>query len=292
MRRARGLPLFDKTFATVIRAYRDSDKFKSLARTTQISYSYAFRAADDPNPNSLGSQPIGEMRPALMQAFLDEFADHPATQRNAKGAFAALEKWALVRELLPQAITTGTEVSNAHESYEPWSDEHIRIVATGQRGSDLVRMKWTDLETNEGVEGIRVVTQKTGRSLWIALPENVLAWPRSLGFIAPRYDGMPFTRPQLSSAWEHERKTNPQLAPHKKLGLSFHGLRASKVIALRLQNIEPTLIANVVGMSVQMVERYSQKANQIAAALKVRQRQGTGAEQNNVVSLPKRPLST
>jgi integrase len=273
-------------FASVIQAYRLSQKFQGLARATKVSYDYAFRIAAQ--PDALGNISVKEIRPALVQAFLDGFAEHPATQRNVRSAFLALEKWALVRDLLPRSITEGTEAIRTSESYEPWSDEHIRIAelharpdlarlitlaaGTGQRGSDLVRMRWTDLETHDGVEGIKVVTQKTKRSLWIALPAEILGWERSLSFIAPRFDGVPFTRSQLSTAWNYERAHNPQLAPHKELGLSFHGLRATAVIRLRLQNIEPTLIANVIGMSVQMVENYSKKANQIAAALKVRAR--------------------
>jgi integrase len=291
-------------FASVIEAYRFSPKFQARSRATKVSYEYAFRIAKQ--PEALGNISVKEIRPALVQAFLDGFADHPATQRNVRSALLALEKWAMVRDLLPRSITANTEAIRTSESYEPWSDEHIKIAeqwarpdlarlvtlaaGTGQRGSDLVRMRWTDLETHDGVEGIRVVTQKTRRTLWIALPAEILAWERSLSFIAPRFDGVPFTRAQLSTAWNYEREHNPHLVPHKELGLSFHGLRASAVIRLRLQNIEPTLIANVIGMSVQMVENYSKKANQIAAALKVRAR--TGGEQNNVVPLPKRPLSS
>jgi integrase len=305
------------SFASVIQAYRLSPKFQALARATKVSYDYAFRIAS--NPAALGNISIKEIRPALMQAFIDGFADRPATQRSVRTAFLALQQWAIVRDLLPRPIMTGTEASNASESYEPWTDEHVRIaelharpdlarmvtlaVNTGQRGSDLVRMKWTDLSEHpaSGRSGINVVQQKTGRKLWIPLTielelclnnHSLRGWDRSLGYLVTKQDGTPYTRPQLSDAWTKERIRNPALAPHRALGLSFHGLRAAAVIRLQKANIETRLIANFVGMSDKMVERYASKASQPDnAIIALDMMQGTGPERSNVVPLPKRPAS-
>lgn len=285
------------SFASVIEAYRASPKFLALARATKVSYEYAFRIAS--NPAALGNISTKEIRPALMQAFLDGFADRPATQRTVRTAFLALQQWALVRDLLPRPIMTGTEASSASESYEPWTDEHVQIaelharpdlarmvtlaVNTGQRGSDLVRMKWLDIEEHNGRSGIKVVQQKTARKLWIPLTVELEAairtWDRSLGYLVTMPDGAPYTRPKLSDAWTKERKRNAALEQHRALGLSFHGLRAAAVIRLRAANIETPLIANFVGMSVKMVERYTSKASQADnAIIALDMMQGTPAQ--------------
>src|SRR4249920_2289641 len=92
------------SFASVIQAYRLSPKFQALARATKVSYDYAFRIAKD--PSALGNISTKEIRPALMQAFIDGFADRPATQRSVRTAFLALQQWAIVRDLLPRPIMT------------------------------------------------------------------------------------------------------------------------------------------------------------------------------------------
>jgi len=95
------------SFAKVIRAYLSSPKFDSLAQATRGSYRYVLSLAE--RPDTLGAYPVDVIRPALVQAFLDGLADRPAQQQKAQTALKAVEKWALVRDLLPYPITTGTE---------------------------------------------------------------------------------------------------------------------------------------------------------------------------------------
>jgi integrase len=46
---------------------------------------------------------------------------------------------------------------------------------TGQRGSDLVRMRWTDIEEYEGRPGINVTQRKTGLVIWIPMTQELMA---------------------------------------------------------------------------------------------------------------------
>ena len=89
-----------------------------------------------------------------------------------------LERWAIVRDLLQHPITTGIEIERSDDGHVPWSDEqvefaerHARIelaraitlaANTGQRGSDVVRMRWSDIEDYRGRPGIHVKQKKTG----------------------------------------------------------------------------------------------------------------------------------
>ena len=95
------------------------------------------------------------------------------------------------------SITLGTEVAGPQGGHAPWTDEQVstaepsarpaiaRLVTmaanTGQRGSDLVRMRWTDLEEYKGRLGINVKQMKTGRAIWIPLTRSWMAAHGSAG---------------------------------------------------------------------------------------------------------------
>jgi len=234
----------------------------------------------------LGSVPIEEMRPALVQAFLDGLADRPATQKNARVAMKSLERWAIVRDLLPRPITMGTEIIGSDGGHIPWTDMQVELAEataaghlsravtlganTGQRGSDLVKMRWTDIETIEGQPGINVKQLKTGLEIWIPFTQALIArmatWERRPGFILLKPNGHSFTRHQLSNQWLDERN-RPALAPLKEAGLVLHGLRGTAVVRLRRAGATVPQICDMVGMSPQMVKRYSRYSDQRENAL-------------------------
>lgn len=286
--RRRGARIEVGTFASVIRAYMMSQKFEKLARSTRVNYGHLLRIAEA--PETLGAIPVDMLRPSLVQAFLDGFSDRPAQQKCAQTVLKAVEKWAIVRDLMPHMITTGTEAPGGTGGHEPWSDEQVelaerctrphmaRIITlaanTGQRGSDIVRMRWSDIEEFEGRLGINVTQQKTGLVVWVPLTKEleraIATWERRLpDFFALKADGLPFTRPQLSDQWETDRDGNPALAPLKAAGLTLHGLRATAVVRLRRAGASTGQISNMVGMSEPMVNRYCrfsvQRENALAA---------------------------
>jgi integrase len=277
----------DGNFAAVIRAYRASAKYEKLAKSTKSSYGKPLSVAE--RPDTLGGLSVYEVRPALVQAFLDGFADRPAAQRSAQTALKALERWAIVRDLLPHPITTGTEAPGSDGGHVPWTDEQVafaerfarphlaRVITlaanTGQRGSDLVRMRWSDVETIEGRPGINVTQKKTGLVLWVPFPRELMLavakWERRPGYILLKEDGHPFTREQLSDQWLRERDTKPALRPLSEAGLVLHGLRGTAVLRLRRAGVSIPLICDSVGMSPVMVARYcrfsEQRKNAMAA---------------------------
>ena len=273
------------SFAAVIRAYMASPKFDALARSTRVNYAYLLRLAE--RPETLGALSVDVIRPALVQGFLDGFADRPAQQKCAQTAIKAVERWALVRDLLPYPISTGTEAVGSTGGHEPWTEQQVelaerharphlaRIITlaanTGQRGSDLVKMRWSDIEDVEGRPGINVTQMKTGLVIWVPFTQELMAaigtWERRPTFIALKEDGLPFTRQQLSDQWLRERDTRPALAPLKEAGLVMHGLRAFAVVRLRRSGANTGQIADMVGMSEQMVKRYSRFSRQRENAL-------------------------
>ena len=194
--------------------------------------------------------------------------------------------WALVRDLMPFPITTGTEIVGGGDGHRPWTDaqvataEHFarpdlaRVIClaanTGQRGSDLFRMRWSDIEIVDGRPGINVVQRKTGLAIWIPMTQPLMAaietWERRPAPLLLMMDGKPWrNRHQLSEAWTRERERNPKLA--LCAGLVLHGLRATAIVRLRRAGASTPQIVDMVGLSAAMVERYSRFANQKTSAL-------------------------
>jgi integrase len=272
------------SFASVIRAFMCSPKFDALSRSTRVSWAHYLSIAE--LPETLGAISVDVIRPALVQAFLDGFADRPGAQRSALIAIKAVEKWALVRDLLPFPITHGCEIIGSSGGHKPWTDEQVDLVErcarpeisravtllanTGQRGSDVIRMRWSDIEDVDGHPGINVVQQKTGRRLWVpftpALIAKIAVWERRPTVMLLRSDGTPFpSRGHLTGAWDREKASNPEIAQCSDLVL--HGLRATAVVRLRRAGAKGTQIADMIGMSVPMVERYCRFADQRKSAM-------------------------
>lgn len=272
------------SFASVIAAYFNSVKFSSLAHSTQVGYRQYLKLAAD--PEVLGAMPVGVIRPAIVQQFLDGLAHTPGAQQRARGALKAVERWALVRDLLPFPITTGTETVKGGDGHRPWLDGQVAIAEryarpdlarvitlaanTGQRGSDLFRMRWSDIEVVNGRPGINVIQRKTGLQLWIPMTEPLMAaidrWEKRPAPLLLKQNGEPWdSRHQLSEAWTRERDRNPNLA--SCAGLVLHGLRATAIIRLRRAGATAPQISDMIGLSVPMIERYCRFASQKDSAL-------------------------
>ena len=118
-------------FAAVIRAYLTSPKFQALAPATRVNYRHLLGLAE--RPDTLGAIPVEQMRPALVQAFLDGFSDRLAQQRCAQTAIKSLEKWAVARDLLPRPISTGTEAPGGNGGHVPWTDEQVDLAEQNAR---------------------------------------------------------------------------------------------------------------------------------------------------------------
>jgi integrase len=273
------------TFAEVIRGYLCSPKFAELAPATQRLYWRYLGIAEC--PDVLGAYSVDVIRPALVQSFLDGFGQKPATARCALVAIKAVERWAIVRDLIPYPITTGAEAPGGSGGYEPWPDELVALAEqvckphlsraitlagnTGQRGSDLVKMRWTDIEEYEGRPGINVTQKKTGLKLWVPFTQEIqkaiATWERRPAPILLKEDGHPWTRQQLSDQWLIARENNPALAPLKEAGYVLHGLRGTACVRLLRAGANTRQIADMVGMSEPMVKRYTRFAEQRKNAL-------------------------
>jgi integrase len=196
-----------KVFAGLVEDFISSPKFQGLADNSKKLWARELRFAGD--LECLGAYALKEIRPSLIQGYLDGFHDRPAKQGAALAALKALERWAVVRDLLPKAITLGVETGRAEGGHLPWTNEQVgaaerharhnlaRAITlgahTGQRLSDLVRMGPTDIETYKNFQGINVTQQKTGRQVWVPVTEKLSlamgTWERRPGpFLFNRAD--------------------------------------------------------------------------------------------------------
>jgi integrase len=285
----------DDRFTSVVRRYMESSNFKELSEGTKDLWGRELRLAA--HPDSLGSVSIQEMRPKLVQAFLDGISDRPSKQQSALSALKQLEKWAIVRDYLPRQITLGVETKEAKGGHIPWTQQQVELAEkyarpdlaraitlaanTGQRGSDLVRMGWGDIETFDGVKGINVRQRKTGREVWIPITSTLAAamakWERRPGPILTKLDGRAWLRRDLTMAWTLHRTTNRNLeelwylGPNHDQPARLHGLRGFACVQLLRAGANTRQVSDMVGMSEPMVANYTrfsvQKANAVAAVV-------------------------
>lgn len=278
-------------FASVVRAYLRSAKFDSYAQETRALWGRELNFMA--RPDCLGDLMIAEIRPALVQAYFDGLSGFPGKQQAALAALKRLEKWAVVRDILPRQITLGVEVEEMDGGHIPWTDEQVALAEkyarpdiaraitlganTGQRVSDLVRMGPTDIEIYNGVEGIKVIQQKTKREVWIPIISTLAAamasWERRPGPFLRRIGGTVWDRRALSSAWAYERDTNPELEPLRAIGPNkerpavLHGLRGHACVRLLRAGANTRQISDIVGMSEEMVKNYTRFSDQRDNAL-------------------------
>jgi integrase len=286
----------EDSFVALVRAFKLSPKFLGYADATRTLWAREldFMA----RPTYLGALSRQEIRPSLVQGYFDGIASRPGKQAAALAALKQLERWAVVRDLLPRQITLGVETEESDgEGHIPWTDEQVALAEryarpdiaravtlganTGQRGSDLVRMGPTDVEVFDGLAGINVRQKKTKRQVWVPITSALAAametWERRPGPFLTRTTGRTpvWTRAGLTNAWAYERDRNPELAPLRLCGpnhdtpLVLHGLRGHACVRLKRAGANTNQIADTVGMSEEMVKNYTrlsvQRENAAAA---------------------------
>lgn len=288
----RGRKIKDGSFAAVIRGFLNSPDFTSNAKSTQDGWGRELRLVQ----THLGSKSKEEIRPSVIQEFLDGLADWPGKQLLALSALKQLDQWAVLRDHLKFPCTFGCKAIGCDGGHIPWDDTQVAIAEkfagggfsavitlaanTGQRLSDFTRMCWTDIETFEGRMGINVRggQVKTKRSQWVPitpeLAEVMATWQRRPGPILRRPDGSPWRPGSISKQWARERASNPELESLRcvefegmRRPLVLHGLRGTACVRLLRASATTRQIADMVGMSEDTVKGYTRFTEQKRNAL-------------------------
>lgn len=257
-------------FGAVCDLYETSEHFlKRLTPGSQRMYRRQLSVARA----GLGHRPAEQIGPHLIAGIVDGLGDTPGAANNFLGCMRALSSWGVVRRYFPHSITEGVKPYAARGGHKPWTAEQLAAGTkltglvrqawflaryTGQRGSDVLRVGETFL--HEG--GFRLTQKKTGREVWIpvddALAAEMATWPRAPGPYVRHPDGRAVTRQQLHDGFREQREAIPELA-----GVTFHGLRGTRVVELRMFGLTPLQIQDQVGMSLAMIERYCRFADKM-----------------------------
>ncbi|MBX9758731.1 MAG: tyrosine-type recombinase/integrase [Beijerinckiaceae bacterium] len=207
---------------------------------------------------------------------MEKLASTPGKANNVLGVLRALSKWGVSHDHdIDGLLTTDIETYEQKNGHKPWTEKQIRYVHdhatgvfrrhlllalyTGQRGSDVVRLGWNDID--EG--GFSLRQKKTGVVPWCPivheLATEIATWERVPGPFVRQKSGKPYTRKLFSTHYDKWRANVPELE-----GASLHGLRATAVVRLRREGCTTLQIQDIVGMSLPMIERYCRFADKKA----------------------------
>lgn len=269
------------TINSVCDLYEASPQFLDLATESQRQYRSGIKYAR----KAWGPLPAEGVRPKHVRELLDNLARTPGTANNVLGLLRALSKWGLERGHFDHSITEGVKPYKSKGGHKPWTPEQCAAAEkhltgmvrrayflaryTGQRGSDVVRLGETFID--EG--GFRISQKKTDREIWCPIEDTLQAeistWDRQPGPYLRQHWGKVYSKKLLEDHFDKARKAIPDLA-----GVTFHGLRGTRIVELRQRGATTTQIQDQVGMSLAMIERYcrfaDKKANGKAAVIALR----------------------
>lgn len=244
----------------------------NLVMGTFVQYEHSLRLAKV----AWGGLSMKGLRPVHIQAMMDGMVATPGAANNFLSSMRAFSSWARVRDHVEHSLTEGVKPYSKDDGHKPWTPEQINAAKekltgvirrgvllymyTGMRGSDAVRLGWTDVD--EG--GFAMRTQKKNRDVWCPilpeLEEEMKTWEKRPGpFLwqeGGRADGHPYTRKLFSKHFAEQRDDIPELAD-----VTLHGLRCTAVIRLRRGGLSTGQIGDIVGMSLATIERYCRFAD-------------------------------
>jgi integrase len=270
IRAAQGTPqtAASDTIDALIDKYMASPSYTGREESTQYQYLQSLKIARA----AWGSLPASALRPDHVQAMMDELAAKPGKANNFLTAMNALQKFARPRKHLLHSVTEGVRPYVSTTGHKPWTPEQLRVAMekltgtirrgillynyTGQRGSDVVRLGFTDID--EG--GFALRQRKTKREIWCPIVPELAAemegWERRPGPFLLQDNGRPYTAKLFWRHFDEARENIPELAD-----VTLHGLRCTAVIRLRRAGLAVPQISDVIGMSLATIERYCRFAD-------------------------------
>lgn len=265
------------TFRSLISEYQTSDAhWNKLRPASQKDYAFHLNRI----LASAGDRMVAVLIKRDLYQWRDSMARTPATANHAMSIMRALLEFAVQRGYRDDNPAIGiapldAEVDGAH----PWPEQGWRFVlehapedlrrmailgrATGQRRSDLVRMRPADRH----LDGFNFrISKLRDAAHFVPLTQSELreieSW--AVGKVDLYIKG-PYTPSQLTARWDAWRRSK-EAEPIAHLRMTVHGLRATAVCDRRLRSVEHQLIAAELRLSIKQVERYSRFVDRPALA--------------------------
>lgn len=282
------------TFDALVPAYKASPEWKQLRERTQKEWSRHLKLVQA----KWGKLLVDGVEPKHVLTLRDTRADTPADANNLLRALSAIFTWASLRGWRSTNPCHRVPKLKIGDGWSPWpwdSIEHLKANArphlweaaalalyTGQRVSDVLRMRWSDLDGGL----IAVVQGKTGKKLWVplhkelaallavlearakkAMGDKVIDLRRHHKTILTTTRGKAWTVDGFKASWSAQLNEKPMVQLREQR-LVFHGLRKSAVVFLLEAGCSDAETASITGQSRDMVEHYAKQVNQrrLAAA--------------------------
>lgn len=258
--------------------YMASRKYQNLAKSSREDY----RRFLDRFVGHFGDLSAREINTQGLVRYRDKIADKtPRTADMTVAAVRAVWKFGLQRGLVDHNVAIGIE--RAHETKdvdhrEPWSMPEFEIVLahkdtggnlrlalllglyTGQRLSDVAKMKWSDIDGDM----IAVVQNKTKAKLRIPMHDRLRIaindarkTATAITILTTETTGQPIQPKYLS------RATTKAAHAAGLTNRTFHGLRKSAAIALYQAGVDNEAIMAVTGHETEtMLRLYLKGADQ------------------------------
>lgn len=221
--------------------------------------------------------PVADITRPMVIQYRDDMYDYPGKCRVGLTVLNNVLRYAHDRGLVEYNQAQNVRGLPPKKPIERWSDEEVMLFLekapaylkiavaiayyTGQRRSDLVRIKWKDYNGDT----IKVKQEKTGTKLEIPAHKRLKALldelieerkPINMAFMIVNTYGQPMTTLALTKAVRHWAN---------KLGInkSLHGLRKSAAAKLAEVGCTPHQIRSITGhQSLKEVENYTREADQ------------------------------
>jgi integrase len=275
LRAAQGRRTARGGFTLMVEAYEGSPAFLALRDSTRREYTRYLREWQ----RAFGQFDPAAILPRHVATWRDKRAAVSASAADAAvAALRAIYTFGVERGFSTANPATGIRRVAKAKPYEPWPAWAIDLipvmresiasacrlgVGTGQRLGDVLRMRLTDI-----VDGKVVVRQqKTGTLLEIRLGtdvQEVVKAARARGhiYLVSKPDGAPYTVDQFHAMWGRE-VLREEIAPIRRAGLTFHGLRKTATVRLIEAGCTPAEAMAVTGhRSTALLDHYSRAANQ------------------------------
>ena len=281
LRKLQGNPEPTDTIGALIDAYTAS--WPTARRKISPATQQQYRRYLEVVRGIWGSLPAEDLRPADVEALMVKIgAEKPGRANNVLYALRSMCSWARGPVgLLHGNPTHGVKTYKSNEGHKPWTLEQLKCAEenftgmlrrwyflaryTGQRESDCVLLGWTDVDGDV----IPLRQKKSGATpacpIFPELQAEMATWEKRPGPFLLQESGKNVGKPlkpnQLWKVFDKVRAKYPELE-----GAVPHGLRATAVIRLRQLGYSAGQISDMVGMSVEMVERYSRHQDKVAAS--------------------------
>jgi hypothetical protein len=227
-----------------------------------------------------GKLPAKGLRPVHVRAEMQKLAETPGAANNFLSTMRALSAWARVTDQIDAPLCDGIKPFRMVGGHRPWTDEQVRFVHenftgplrrgvllmlyTGQRGSDMVRLGPTMVDEGGFDLGWRGQI-KTGERPWCPilaeLAKEMASWEKRPGPYILTESGRPYSRKYFAEQFMWEKEALAAKGITVLEGTTLHGLRATAVVRFKRAGLSDTMIGDSVGMSVDMVARYTRFEN-------------------------------